>query len=142
MGGAAEVYSALHNVNVGVVPGGAEGVVVVVAVVILRAEFATDVFGEVELEAVVGALTGFGKAIGGAACRVLIGFFKDMRSRDVDNLGCRMSYSLFVSVSEVDFPVIPIDERTIAFPVRLFVAGAGDKSLELSSGRCVRISNH
>lgn len=76
MGGAAEVYSALHNVNVGVVPGGAEGVVVVVAVVILRAEFATDVFGEVKLEAVVGALTGFGKAIGGAACRVLIGFFE------------------------------------------------------------------
>ena len=76
VGGAAEVHFALHNVNVGFVAGAAQGVVVVVVIVVFRADDTAEVLGEVELETVVGALAGFGEAEGGAAGRVSRVFFE------------------------------------------------------------------
>ena len=69
------MHFALHNVNVGFVARAAQGVVVVVAVVVFRADDTAEVLGEVELETVVGAFAGFGEAEGGAAWGGLAGSF-------------------------------------------------------------------
>lgn len=63
------MYFALHNINVGFIAGGAERVVIVVAVVVVPADLATEVFGEIELKSIVGALARFGKTVGGSALR-------------------------------------------------------------------------
>lgn len=52
-----------------------------------------------------------------------------------------IGHSLLVGVEEVDFPVVAIDEITLAFPVGL-VADAADEVLQLCSGRYVRISDY
>lgn len=67
MGGAAEVHSALHNVDVGFVAGATEGVVIVMIILVLRADFVTDIFGQVELKAVVGTFVRCGEAEGRAS---------------------------------------------------------------------------
>ena len=52
-----------------------------------------------------------------------------------------MGDSLLFGVLEVDFPIVTIDEGTLAFPVGL-VAVTFDKVLQLRSARYVRISEH
>lgn len=65
--GAAEVHFTLYNVDISFVARTAEGVVIIVAVVVLWADFAAKVFREVELEAIVRALAGLGEAVRRAA---------------------------------------------------------------------------
>ena len=67
------MHAALHDVDAAFIAGGAEGVVVVVPVIVLRADFVIDVLGQVELEGVVGALAWFGETEGGASVRDLVG---------------------------------------------------------------------
>lgn len=65
------MYFALHNVNVGFVARGAEGVEVVVVIVILPADLATG-GREVELKSVIAALARFGSTIGESAWRASV----------------------------------------------------------------------
>ena len=52
-----------------------------------------------------------------------------------------MGYSLFFGILEVDFPIVTIDEGTLAFPVGL-VAVTFNKVLQLRSARYVRVSEN